>query len=190
MTSLKPIRREYRCYAVRGERCGKRVKRRPWRDRFWEKVSLPDSADPELCWLWVGAITTGYGVIGVDGRKQYAHRLSYRDAKGEIPPGLEIDHLCRNTSCVRPAHLEAVTHRENVSRGKGPGAEHGRRTHCSRGHLLGGDNIVSPSDVRGFRNCKACVAKRSRDYSKKYPERLRECDRRRRSRERAARGNQ
>lgn len=38
---------------------------------------------------------------------------------GPIPPGLQIDHLCRNKICVNPAHLEPVTHRENLMRGKG-----------------------------------------------------------------------
>lgn len=38
---------------------------------------------------------------------------------GPIPEGLTIDHLCRNTMCVNPDHLEPVTHRENLMRGVG-----------------------------------------------------------------------
>ena len=50
--------------------------------------------------------------------------------KGTIPQGLVIDHLCRNKSCVNPAHLEAVTNTENVLRGEAPSAKAARKTHC------------------------------------------------------------
>lgn len=43
-----------------------------------------------------------------------AHRFSYEAHKGPIPEGLEIDHVCRNRSCVNPEHLRAVTRRENM----------------------------------------------------------------------------
>jgi hypothetical protein len=44
------------------------------------------------------------------------HRKHYEQFKGPIPDGLEIDHTCRNTRCVNPEHLEAVTHAENLRR--------------------------------------------------------------------------
>lgn len=36
--------------------------------------------------------------------------------KGEIPHGLEIDHLCNKPTCCNPDHLEAVTRAENERR--------------------------------------------------------------------------
>jgi hypothetical protein len=45
-----------------------------------------------------------------------AHRIAYVRAKGPIPPGQHIDHLCRVTNCINPDHLEAVTPGENVRR--------------------------------------------------------------------------
>ena len=48
----------------------------------------------------------------------YAHRASYELAKGPIPDGMHLDHLCRVTCCINPDHLEPVTNRENARRGQ------------------------------------------------------------------------
>lgn len=45
-----------------------------------------------------------------------AHCVAYIRANGPIPEGHHIDHLCRVTACINPAHLEAVLPRENVRR--------------------------------------------------------------------------
>ncbi len=73
------------------------------------------------CWNWTrGRTTAGYGEVTLDGRAApvYAHRLSYEQTHGEIPEGLQIDHLCGNPPCVNPGHLEAVSNAENTRRGK------------------------------------------------------------------------
>lgn len=70
------------------------------------------------CRLWVGSRNEfGYGVFRIDkGKNVRAHRFSYERSKGGIPEGFEIDHLCRNKSCVNPSHLEAVSPQENRRR--------------------------------------------------------------------------
>lgn len=70
------------------------------------------------CWVWLGSMyDRGYGRKKVSGKYVLAHKLYYEKYNGSVPEGLEIDHLCRNHSCVNPNHLEAVTHIENVGRG-------------------------------------------------------------------------
>ena len=76
--------------------------------------------DSTGCWIWQGRTNNlGYGVVSIDGRETYAHRWTYAQRSGPIPKGADIDHLCRRPPCVNPAHLEAVTHAENLRRGAG-----------------------------------------------------------------------
>ena len=72
------------------------------------------------CWVWMGARNPkGYGRLGIPSthRVAQAHRYYYEQEHGPIPGGLEPDHLCRNRTCVNPAHIELVTRRENAQRG-------------------------------------------------------------------------
>lgn len=82
--------------------------------RFFKFVTPARDTD---CWLWTGSANReGYGRFHYDGRPGYAHRWVYEHFFGGIPNGLEIDHLCRNKSCVNPFHLEAVPHIVNTRR--------------------------------------------------------------------------
>lgn len=105
---------------------------RPLLERFIEKVSPEPFSG---CWLWMAKISeNGYGYIakglGFGNKMIEAHRASHELFKGPIPEGYEVDHLCRNTVCCAPNHLEAVTPEENMRRA---GAA---VTHCPRGHEL------------------------------------------------------
>lgn len=74
------------------------------------------------CWEWQKYIDrNGYARVydptrAKGTRTQWAHRVYYERAKGQIPDRHEIDHVCQNTRCVNPDHLEAVTHAEHVAR--------------------------------------------------------------------------
>lgn len=107
------------------------------------------------CLVWARSLGhRGYGYVQVSGKKHFIHRLAYELAFGPIPEGLVIDHLCRNTACIEPTHLEAVTQRENVLRGISLSAQRARQTHCKNGHEFTDANTwLSP---RGQRACRRC----------------------------------
>lgn len=96
----------------------------------------------------------GYNRVSILGKNLLLHRLIYTAAKGDIPKGLELHHVCENPGCVNPDHLRPVTHRENVLFGASPAAKQARQTHCINGHPLSGDNLIVDGD--GHRHCKAC----------------------------------
>ena len=121
-------------------------------ERFASKVRKTRS-----CWLWTAHKVHGYGYIWKDGKMLRAHRLAYELARGPIPAGRTIDHLCRNKACVNPTHLEVVSFRTNTLRGVGPTARNARKTHCKRGHLLSGANLkLKPGKYGTTRTCRAC----------------------------------
>jgi hypothetical protein len=99
-------------------------------------------------------IRGGYARKMIDGIRRPAHIIAYLRAYGPYPEGLDIDHLCRNPGCINPKHLEAVTHRENILRGRSPAARHARKTHCHKGHPFSGENLIRKED--GTRQCRQC----------------------------------
>lgn len=122
------------------------------------------------CWLYARYINPdGYGVVCHKLGNRYVltkiHRATYITVKGEIPEGLELDHLCRVRACINPEHLEAVTHRENVIRGISPHAFNARKTHCKNGHEFTEDNLCW--SIPGTRHCRTCQNKRNSDYQKR-----------------------
>ncbi len=137
---------------------------KPLSERFWPKVKM----GPE-CWEWLGSLhSNGYGQFSVGRRANHmnllAHRVSYELSGHVIPNGLQLDHLCRNRSCVRPSHLEPVTAKENVLRGIGITARNAVKTHCGHGHEFSGNNLrINPDGSRCCRTCARAADLRSKD---------------------------
>ncbi len=122
--------------------------------RFWDKVNR-EGPVPDIgrCWLWEGAKTaTGYGHLRSDGRAKKAHRVSYELFVEPIPEGMEIDHICRNRSCVNPLHLRAVNHQAQASNTV---QFNSTKTHCPRGHEY---NDYRQSGARRCTRCERILA--------------------------------
>jgi hypothetical protein len=79
------------------------------------KYIIMDCGFETECWVWQWAkISTGYGVLRIDGKNQLAHRLAYLERHGSIIEGFVVHHRCENPPCVNPDHLMAVTNASNV----------------------------------------------------------------------------
>lgn len=117
------------------------------------------------CILWTGPLNDwGYGKVWVDGRSMQVHRAVYEGFVGPIPEGLTIDHVyawgCRHRHCVNPAHLEAVTIRENLMRGQTQAATNAAKVSCIHGHPFDEANTYVYAD--GRRTCRTCIRDRGR----------------------------
>jgi hypothetical protein len=114
-------------------------------EALWDRVRATEAG----CWeLDKIPNKGGYQTLWRNGRAVYAHRLAYEAARGPIPPGLVIDHLCANRGCVNPEHLEPVTDPENRHRARPI------TTHCLRGHSY--DEANTRWGPTGRRVCRAC----------------------------------
>lgn len=131
---------------------------------FWAKVRRTDD-----CWEWAAAKDQdGYGMFWDGSRTVRAHRFSFELALGPVPAGLRLDHLCRNTSCVRPEHLEVVTHQVNQLRSTSFSGTNAAKTHCKNGHPFDEVNTRARSDHPG-RVCRTCI----REAVRRHRERIR-----------------
>jgi hypothetical protein len=128
-------------------------------DRFWDNVFVTES-----CWLWLGAKDTyGYGQFSVGGRLVLVHKWAYVRWRGSVPLGKELDHLCRVRRCVNPTHLQAVSHRLNMSRGYWA-----RKTYCPKGHPYDARNTFFQAN--GQRTCRECKAQWQRNRAARLKE--------------------
>jgi len=138
---------------------------------YWQHIRIFGA--PSECWTWVGSSRNGdkggpYGQVTwkEDGkvRNEATHRIAVRLAYGYFPgKGSTVDHLCRDTLCVNPLHLEVVSHTVNVARGIGPTAVNTAKTHCDHGHGFTPDNTYK-HDAVGGRRCKICHLTTIRKY--------------------------
>jgi hypothetical protein len=133
---------------------------------FEERTTITDG-----CWIWQGGKTAaGYAMMYILGGRQYAHRWAYQMFVGPIPDNCEIDHVCRNRGCVRPDHLQAVSHRVNCSPERSSVGWNTRaKTHCPKGHAYNEENTYQyfGKDNLYHRFCRICHYTASMKYAEK-----------------------
>lgn len=125
------------------------------------------------CWLWEGRLDrNGYGHVKYQNRSWLAHRIVYTLLRTDVPAELHLDHLCRNTSCVNPDHLEPVTALVNTRRGLRFKNRNGQCHRC--GHDM--HEYTRRSGVR-VAVCVPCRKERFADYKTRNLEKLRAANR-------------
>jgi len=140
--------------------------RKPREQLFWAKA---DRRPGDECWPWTGYCDPdSYGRFWMGGYWVLAHRYAYTVSVGEIPKGMQIDHICHRPEecagggncphrrCVRPDHMRVVTLAENCSPER-RNHQNSRKTHCKWGHALSGDNVYTGSGIRQCRTCSRAV---------------------------------
>ena len=141
--------------------------------RFWSKVKEQVRGFTSPCLIWTGLIVGKYGRFSTQrpehksvGAHRYAYALVHgeRFLFGEVQGRThEPDHLCRQTDCVNPGHIEWVTVLVNRQRQH----DANRTEMCKKGSHLRTD--FEKVDSLGRKFCGGCAT---------------EADRRRRRRER------
>jgi hypothetical protein len=139
--------------------------------------------DGNGCWVWSYGISRwGYGIFCVDYRRWMAHRWSYEHFVGPVPDGRELDHVChssdqtcsggvtcRHRRCCNPAHLEPVTHAENIRRAIPIRRQRPLQTECKYGHPFDEANtyVTTGPFGRVVRQCRQCAREWSRAAKKR-----------------------
>ena len=150
-------------------------------------TSLPSLKELGGCIFAPATAAHGYANGKYKGKQMTAHRAIWLELHGQVPEGMVIDHVCHSVAvregmckggdkcihrcCVNPAHLELVTHEENMKRGS---FKLRNKKTCKNGHEVTEENIlVRPNISRGKRYmvdiCKACYKinmKNSNDRAK------------------------
>lgn len=150
----------------------------PLEIRLWQKIN---KRGPDECWPWTASTNRyaktrgqGYGKISTGGRHRRivsAHRLVYELEVGPIPDGMHVDHMCGNSLCCNPRHLQAVTPWFNNARSASPTADNIGKTHCPQGHEYTPKN-TGYRKGKGYRYCRTCarLAQRAQRLGIAYPE--------------------
>lgn len=101
--------------------------------RFMDKVRIQDGPIPNSpCWIWTGAKSRGggmkvwYGSFKYYGKAIRAHAFAADIIRKLDKPekGFERHHICEDTLCVCPEHLEVVTKAANLQARWENGYEH------------------------------------------------------------------
>lgn len=133
------------------------------RERLYSRTQPSDNG----CIVWTGCTITdkGYGLLSVNNKRWYTHRLAWMIEHGEIPRGMFVCHHCDNPSCVNVNHLFLGTPADNsadmVAKGRQRSGRVGPRKLTERDVVLARNlfvNGVSVSELAAtFGVCSATI---------------------------------
>jgi hypothetical protein len=106
----------------REERALRLKKRRAPKTKLGPKMLIISNIKKDAwgCWVWQKSRSKGYGRARNPrtGKMDGTHRIAWELFVGTIPEGFHVDHVCENTACCNPKHLEPVPAQENLRRGR------------------------------------------------------------------------
>lgn len=102
-----------------------------------ERLDAGSMPEPNTgCILWFkGTSSDGYGALNINGKYFRAHRLSWIEANGPIPPGPKqcVCHKCDTPQCINPDHLWLGSKADNsADRDNKKRNYHGEEHHMSK----------------------------------------------------------
>lgn len=129
-------------------------------------VKCKDKTLDPYCWEWTKSKDkNGYGRTWAFSKHWRTHRLSFLVFKSNLIKGMDIDHLCASRACFNPAHLEQITHHENILRGN-TGENERNKLYCKKGHPYDDTNTYWKTRHGKLqqRECKKCRCIISKTY--------------------------
>lgn len=131
-------------------------------EQFWSYVDKEGPVParcPDLgkCWQWrLSGHGSGYGQTSLFPEVgSGAHRVAWHLSGRALIDGMQLDHLCKNTGCVNPDHLEQVTPAVNNLRSDSWAGRNFRKTACGKGHPY--DLLNTGWTKQGHRKCRTCA---------------------------------
>jgi hypothetical protein len=97
-------------------------------DSLYDRMIANAIIDAAGCWIWQGSVPNGYPKISVrrPSKKNpaciWVHRLMLEEFWEIEFPGMHAGHLCNNSACINPLHLEVQTASLNLALRRGYGA--------------------------------------------------------------------
>ena len=77
-------------------------------------ILLDCDVRPSGCWEWKRQLHhSGYATVGIAGRRVQVHRLALEARLGAPLGKQQAHHICANSFCVNPDHLQPVTQHDN-----------------------------------------------------------------------------
>ena len=90
------------------------VESQDWPNVIAELLSRTEPSG--ACLLWTRRTSGGYPQVKIRKRERQAHRLMASAARGGEDLGhMPVHHICANSLCIEPSHLQVVTPEENTA---------------------------------------------------------------------------